>query len=373
MSIVNKPVIIIAAIASRPYVKAAVVAGFDVIAIDCFSDLDTITLAQKVYKVPLKNGSLDYEQLLAVLEEIDLQGVLGLCYGAGFEMQPACLDELQQVISVLGNLGDAVSSCKDPKHFFKVCDALEVKRPATLFNRPKQNNDWLQKSIGGSGGTHIHPAAYCKDLEENVYYQKQQKGRSIACLFLANKHGVEILGFHEQWVDGSMAEPYRYGGAATNVKVSDLAVTRFRSYITNIAQAMGLVGVNSCDGICDGDDVAVLEINPRLSATVELYMSAYPKLIDWHVKACRFILDQGLINETAASESRAHQVVYAKSALVIASGLSWPAWVADIPEAGSHFKAGMPICTVFGVAGNTEQSKRLVQERAASINKKFLN
>lgn len=374
MSIVSKPTIIIAAVASRPYVKAAVAAGFEVVAIDCFSDVDTRRLAQKVYKVPMRHGSLDCERVLAVLKEVETQGVLGLCYGAGFEMQPLCLDRLQQVIHVLGNLGDVVTRCKEPRRFFQLCDSLDVTHPAVMLNLPKQKRGWIQKTTGGSGGTHIRPVAHCENVEETVYYQKQQKGKSIACLFLASKQGVEILGFHEQWVDGTVAEPYRYGGAATNIKVSDLVANRFRSFIASIAHAVGLVGINSCDAVCDGDDVAVLEINPRLSATVDLYVSAYPKLIDWHVKASSgLLLEEGLAGHALGGSSHAHQIVYAKDDLMVAVGFSWPDWAADIPEAGSQFKVGMPICTVFGIAENTERAKSLVQKRAATINKAFLN
>lgn len=71
--------------------------------------------------------------------------------------------------------------------------------------------------------------------------------------------------------------------------------------------------------------------------------------------------------------SHAHQVVYAKGCLVVERGFIWPAWAADIPEGGSQFKDGMPVCTVFGEAGSAEQSKSLVQERAATINAKLLN
>ena len=43
--------VIIAAISSRAYVQAAVTAGFEVIAIDAFTDVDTQKLALQVHKI----------------------------------------------------------------------------------------------------------------------------------------------------------------------------------------------------------------------------------------------------------------------------------------------------------------------------------
>ena len=96
MSTVSKGKLIIAAITSRPYVKAAVDAGFEVVAIDAFADKDVQKLATHCYQIGLCDGQLDSKQLLSVLYDLDLkhdskQGLkqfVGFCYGAGFEKVP---------------------------------------------------------------------------------------------------------------------------------------------------------------------------------------------------------------------------------------------------------------------------------------------
>jgi uncharacterized protein len=84
-----KSTIIIAAISSRIYVQAAVDAGFDVIAIDAFCDVDTQQLAKQVLKVPVNNGQFDAEMLLNNLKKIDLNGIDGVM-APGLRQRPSC-------------------------------------------------------------------------------------------------------------------------------------------------------------------------------------------------------------------------------------------------------------------------------------------
>ena len=67
MPTVSKGKLIIAAITSRPYVKAAVDAGFEVVAIDAFADKDVQKLATHCYQIGLCDGQLDSKQLLSCL------------------------------------------------------------------------------------------------------------------------------------------------------------------------------------------------------------------------------------------------------------------------------------------------------------------
>ena len=107
-----KQTIIIAAISSRAYVQAAFAAGFDVIAIDAFADVDTQAQCKQVFQLAVKNGQFDAQQLIATLNKIDLNHCLnlclGLCFGAGFEAQPDLLSAICERIPLLGN---ALTNC----------------------------------------------------------------------------------------------------------------------------------------------------------------------------------------------------------------------------------------------------------------------
>lgn len=374
MCIANNNKIIIAAITSRAYVKSAVVDGFEVVAIDAFADADTQHMARRCYQITLNGNQLDAKQLIATLDSMDLQSVTGFCYGAGFEQIPAILSQINERITVLGNTAAVVEQCKAVDYFFNLCDSLNIPYPPVRTSRPLHSYGWIQKEIGGSGGGHIQQFFDVQDVEkENVYYQQLQAGKSISCLFLASDNAVQVIGFSEQWLSEQSTAPFCYGGAVSNADISKQAAVRLTEYVSKLSKAIGLIGLNSCDAICDGDSVYVLEINPRLSATIDLYASKRCNLMAVHVAACQHDLDINLTLLNNDESNRAHQVVYAKQDLIVKSNMSWPDWVCDRPKTQVRFKMGSPICTVIAEAETPLLAKRLVHERSVELYGNLLN
>jgi uncharacterized protein len=367
--------IIIAAIASSAYVKAAVEAGFDVVAIDVFADVDTQRLATHCYQIELSNNQLDAKQLISVLDSMDLEQFVGFCYGAGFEKTPAVLTQINERITVFGNTSEVVNRCKKVNYFFNLCDRLGVPHPSVKTERPLHSNGWIQKEIGGSGGGHIQQY-FDKQIaaKENVYYQQVQTGKSVSCLFLANETGIQVIGFSEQWLAELPEAPFSYGGAVSHADINEQAKVRLKEYVANLSQSIGLLGLNSCDAICDGDNIYVLEINPRLSATISLYTHEMHDLFAKHVAACQHDLDANLMQfNRKHKNSYAHQVIYAKQDVKVKSDLNWPPWVCDLPRVGSRLMIGSPLCTVFAEAETPSQAKSLVHARAAEMYRKFIS
>jgi uncharacterized protein len=375
VSIASKPKIIVAAIASRAYVKAAAEAGFEVVAIDAFVDADTQRLANQCYQIDFFENQLDNNQLLKVLDGLDLQQFIGFCYGAGFEKTPSILSQINKRIPIIGNTAQNVGKCKAANIFFKICDELNIAYPPTMYELPSHLNGWVQKEIGGSGGGHIKQLSDKQEIQvNNVYYQKIQEGKPISCLFLANESGVQVVGISEQWLDVNDVEPFRYGGAVSHAEITERAKMRLIDYVSKLSQAIGLVGINSCDAICDGDDVYVLEVNPRLSATVDLYVAEQPNLIAAHVAASQSKLGEDVFKKNNLNKkSAAHQVIYAQYEVTIGDNMSWPVWARDVPRGGSCFRVGMPICTVFSEADTALLARKLVQDKAIELKNKLLN
>lgn len=379
MSTVNKSKLIIAAIACRPYVEAAIASGYSVVAIDAFADIEVSEWAESYYQIDLCDGQLNMTQLMNLLNTLDLHQCVGFCYGAGFEKQPAILSKINALLPVIGNLEQAVSRCKTPKYFFDLCEQLQLPYPSVRFDPPLSTAGWLRKEIGASGGSHVKPLDSAKmnaeqTLEnEAIYYQQFQQGMPVSCLFIANNHDnqahpVQIIGFNEQFLQPCHDAPFRYGGAVSHIKISELAKVRLTEYISQLSQAIGLVGLNSCDVICDEDDVYVLEINPRLSATMGLY--ANNQLFEQHLAA---VEGKAIEYGQVYKKSRAFQIIYAECAVAIQADTVWPDWVADRSRSGSLIETGMPICTVIAQAETADQAIMLVNERAATIRRQFLN
>jgi predicted ATP-grasp superfamily ATP-dependent carboligase len=119
------------------------------------------------------------------------------------------------------------------------------------------------------------------------------------------------------------------------------------------------------DFILQGDRWLVLELNPRPTATLELYDPDYSLgLFRWHLRACR-----GELPETAAAPraTRAHAVVYAGAPCRADAGVSFPRWCRDVPMPGTRFERGEPVCTVHAAAPDGRRAIALLRRRSAQV------
>ena len=360
-----KQTIIIAAISSRAYVQAAFEAGFDVIAIDAFADVDTQAQCKQVFQIAVNNGQFDAQQLIATLNKIDLNHCLGFCFGAGFEAQPDLLAAISEQISLLGNAPQTVAACKNPQLLAEFCAANHIAMPAIQFTRPINALGWLQKQIGGSGGAHIKPALPLEILSNQaVYYQKVQAGTPHSCLFLAYQKNTQVIGFNEQWCAPANTHPYRFGGAVSHTELNEQVKKSISELVAKATAFFGLNGMNSCDFLLHNNTIYLLEINPRLSATMGLYACKKGNLLAAHVQAC-----VGNLQCWPVVEKQAHamHIVYANNTAYVPIDMDWPEWVCDIPQPQSEIAAGAPICTVLADARSAKLAKQKVLQRAASL------
>jgi uncharacterized protein len=369
----NRPCLIIAAIAASAYVRLAVEAGFKVICMDAFADEDTQHLTADWHQISCSHQQLNAVELLTILDSIDLTGCIGFCYGAGFEQQPALLTQVAKRLPLLGNEAQSVRDIKCPRHFFWVCEALSFPHPAMAMTPPADLENWLLKEIGASGGVHIqHAAPMAEDEQGKWYYQAIKKGTSISCLFLAHTNGVEVIGFNEQWVSPATDAPFRFGGLVSHADISNVNKIAITTYVHKLSQTYRLVGLNSCDVICNGEDVWVLEINPRLSASVAMYAMQRGHLMHAHVAACiQPNMPANGDNWQVSSRSRACQVLYSLSDIQVPEYMDWPEWITDIPKAGQLLHQGMPILTVNAQADNATEARVILAKRVQIMNEKL--
>ena len=80
--------------------------------------------------------------------------------------------------------------------------------------------------------------------------------------------------------------PYVYGGALANVEEGNIYLDKITSYTNKIIEYFNIKGLCSVDMLVHEGNVLVLEVNPRVSATYELYeqMVENVNLIDAHLR-----------------------------------------------------------------------------------------
>lgn len=327
--------------------------------------------------------------LLKIIAQLDLSDCLGCIYGSGFEARPELLQKIAEVVPVIGNTSNTVTAIKHAVHFFTALRRLNIAHPAVFDVLPESNGSnksvvYLKKFAAGSGGAHIKLVSGAnlinKKLLNNEYYQQQLNGQSVSLLFFADRHKVEVVGFNEQWLNPCVDMPFRYGGAVSHVGLSNSVQQQLTEAAEKLTVAFGLLGLNSLDAIVQDNKVYVLEINPRLSATVDLYDNSVISLIDRHVQVClnqedfgsEYQSQQSQFQKTQVKKHKAHAIVYVASDTEIAPSIEWPSWVVDTPfniDETKNISAGDPVCTVTAYDDSAEAAKQLVYARVKIVQK----
>lgn len=368
---------------------AAARSGYAVTAIDAFADKQTIESAKKTVVVGFDEQGFIADALLKAITQLDLSDCLGCIYGSGFEAQPNLLQKIAEVVPLIGNAPETVNAIKDAAQFFSALGQLNIAHPAVFDVLPDKDENnksavYLKKFSAGSGGAHISLVSLNdaklnnKKLLNNEYYQQQLNGQSVSLLFLADRQKVEVIGFNEQWLNPRDTMPFRYGGAVGHIELSNSVGQQLIEAAERLTVAFGLLGLNSLDAIVQDDKAYVLEVNPRLSATVDLYDNTVENLIDRHVQVClnqedfgsEYQSQQSQVQKTQVKKHKAHAIMYAISDTEIVPSIEWPSWVVDTPFNLYETKkilAGAPICNVTAYAESAEAAKQLVYTRVKIV------
>lgn len=380
-------------------------AGYRVVAIDAFCDAQTTALAEKALVVKYDEFGFDAEDLLQTLhalanenlgnesldsENLDSKGLqlsqfAGFVYGSGFEAQPGLLQKVAAFIPVIGNSPVTLAATKDLNVFFAAMQRLNIKHPETLEHIPADVDlsGYVRKFSGGSGGMHIQSAmAVSGQALDRHYFQRKLAGVPVSLLFIANGKDAKIVGFNEQWVSASAQLPFRYGGAVSHAALSATVQQQLLEAAKQLTIEFDLLGLNSLDAIVHRDfsdngadagsaQVYVLEINPRLSATFDLYDNS-GVLFERHMQACmhRRLVGAGAVQAKYETTSKAHAIVYAEVDVTLGTGVVWPGWVTDTPgllNSPLKIVAGAPVCSVLAYANNADAAKKEVLARVQQI------
>jgi uncharacterized protein len=357
-------VILIVALSGRALAQAARRAGFGVAVADLFGDSDTRGAADALAVVagdPARG--LDAADLLAAAERLAPAGVrppYALVYGSGMDGRVDLLAQLAAGRRLFGNSPATIARCGDPAEFFPLLDSLGIPHPETRLRPPANPAGWLEKRAGGSGGGHVRPARE-GSAPEGVYYQRVARGRPVSVSFLADGRKAAVVGFAEQLTAPMAGAPYRFGGVAQPARLSAQARQAMTDWVAALAPALGLVGLNSLDAMADGDELKVLEINPRPGANLDVFDGAAGgHLFAHHVAACG-----GRLPVLAAHDApaRAMAILYADRALTAPPVEAWPDWIADRPMAGVVIPQGAPMCTVMADAPSMDGARALARNR----------
>lgn len=363
MPLNSGPYLVIAQ-SGRALAATAYNAGIQTHVIDRFADTDTKKYALSTRVVNGNDSAICMVHLRTLLADFNPDQIQGVITGSGFESQPEILNELDELFTVVGNKAECVKACKDPGLFFPLLESMGIPYPEISLQQISEQQGWLVKKTGGSGGQHIY-WANGKNLPQNHYYQKYIEGRTISVTFLANGQDINIIGLNEIWTKNSNKN-FSFTGAVTLSRINPVLKNTLIEIIKLLVNKLQLFGLCGMDVIVDQNgNYYILEINPRPVSTFELYdINGF--LFRAHLGACKGELLK--IEKHGENISRGLETKYHIHDLIVPN-ISWPDWVSDRPETGLKIASGMPICTIHAAAPSLAETRELLEQRNVMINK----
>lgn len=363
--------VVVAGLSARYLAEAAAQAGWRVVALDLFGDLDTRRAALRWRPIGLPGGSvIDAGRLAQELAAAAEAGAVAWVGGAGIEASARLLDAGGAALPRLGMDSGAIAAVRTPAHFFATLDRLGLHHPEIAFTPPVCASGWLVKHAGGSGGWHIRPAVPDGPLPPDAYFQRWQPGVSMSALCLADGREARLVALNRQTVRPLSAErPCVYAGVSGPVDDPALQA-HVEAALRRLVPAFGLRGLLSLDFIALDGVPWWLEVNPRPSASLQLHGEAWPGgLLQAHLDAL-----QGRLPATAPGRGegcRGVEILFAPQACrvdaALAESLAADAALSDLPAPGAHFEAGEPVCSVRACAPDAARLQQAMAQHLEAI------
>lgn len=341
---------------ARIYAEMARREGFEVLAVDAFADTDTRLAAHEVWQLPNLCRRLTAEDVSTLLSKLDVWQPEFVLVGSGFEADIEGYETLYQRFRVLGNLPSVIRQVKNPHWLQTYLTANGIRSPEITDQIPREG-DWLYKQAGQCGGSHIQDWQAEVSATENGYWQAFQAGQAIGALFVVSRQKVTLIGVHAL---KKRPGTYTYAGAS---RVHDhQLIEAMQSLLETLVTDLGLVGINSLDAIWFDNELHVLEINPRLSASMRLYTEL--PLIQAHIDSCQGKAIPALqLNNARAS----HCIFYARQEIEVEQ-LNPPDWVEDRPGHGT-IAAGQPLCSLYAEGRSSREVQQILQDKKTQLEK----
>lgn len=353
--------LIIVAQSARALAQSARRGGWRPLVADAFADVDTKAAAHHSVQVAMEEDGLNERQLLDALGSLP-GAVADLIYGAGPESAPLLLERLSKHYRIIGNAPGVVRSVKDPRTFFQILKSLAIPFPETRFEPPTAGTGaWLTKRARGAGGGHIRWWNGAPVGIDTHYFQRYQPGPAMSVLFVADGGRAQMIGYNTQWRGAPGAPPFTYAGAINRARLTRMQREALAGYVGALTRVFGLRGLNGLDFILHRGAPLVLEVNPRPTATCELYEPETREgMVALHVRACSGQLEPA--STIRHFKVRAHAIVYAQTPYHAPQDASpdssmdaqWPPWCRDRPRSGSNIAAGDPVCSVHAQSDDIE-------------------
>ena len=368
--------ILLVGLTVRMLAELAVKAGYPVLALDYFGDVDLQALC------PSLSLRWDFQQKYSAAALVGVAASLkapAVVYGASLENHPAEVARLGHGRQLLGNSPTTLTQVRQPLRLAEVLSAGGFPFPRTLLAPPDLSPNrrwrWLWKPLKSGGGHGIQRWQPGIPPPDGVW-QEQLTGLIGSALFVANGQQAVLLGLTEQLVGRRAFGAARFGycGNLLPPRVAPAELTRLlqqtRALVTHLTRLFNLRGLNGLDFIWHQGQVWTVEVNPRPSAAVELVDLAYNlRVFDVHVRSFKgelpdFDLEQALTHSPAAGKA----ILFAPQTVRLEQTDHWlSSNLRDIPHPGEQINQHQPVCTILTTSATPLACLRQLRSKALKL------
>ncbi len=376
----HRPRLVIIGASTRAAAWSAYRAGFQPICVDQFADCDLQRIAKVI--------SAEYPQnIVARLTGVEADGWL---FVGAMENHGQILSELQRHSELGRYFGPdlhTINSLRSPTYLATCLHDLAC-YPEIAFG-PMPDHDgstWLSKPIHSGGGLGM---VKTDRLERSPgrYLQRYIAGIPMSVLYCVSDRGADRLLVCEQLIGLSESSPpnaFAYCGAILERSLASEQAAFLDQIVRALLEGLHYRGLIGIDLVWDGDQFWVIEVDPRYTASTELWeLTSQQSAIERHIAAfgsSAFSLQHypGITHGYDRTDSLpvlGKAILYADKALkspnferFLCDHPLWSIpWLADVPETGSVFPPGAPICTVFASGAEKETCRSKLIRRLRRV------
>src|SRR6266568_3787092 len=346
--------VLLAGVSTRDIAESAVRAGYEVVAVDGFGDLDLQACATEVHVVRV-DGRFSARAAAAAVRDVSCEAVV---YEASFENHPSAVRALATNRMLWGNPPSVLARARDPRRLARVVADAGLPSPRVRLTRPAPGtrSGWLVKPLRSGGGDGIAVWRRGAPVPRGSYLQQRILGGEPAFGADGFRYCGSIL--------GSRGDP--------QFTADDRLLERATLLAESVTRAFGLVGVNGVDFVARRGFPYAIEVNPRYTAAMELVERAYGlSLFDVHARACRQALPAFdlVAARRRAPEAIGKAIVYARRASALGDTRTWlpDPDVRDISPPETRFAPREPICTIFARGPDAAACVAALKRRAVRL------
>lgn len=387
--------VLIVGASGRAAAGSAIRAGLRPWVVDFFGDEDLAEIAHQHCVIR------DYNELPGAISDWPL---MPWFFTGAVENSPALIRMLSEDRPFWGNSLDVIGKVRSPQILAQAlaeagCPDLAIRLES---KPPPADGRWMLKPIRSTGGQDVRvwdkTAVETVDLEATLepahYFQERAEGEAVSAVFLSSGEETVMVGISRLLPAHKPAPPFGYGGVIGPVRLPEELETQMARQ-GEVVGRMGLRGLWGMDFVQDGSRVVATEVNPRYTASVELYEYAFNfPLLAVHQRSFEGGIKHAPPDRRSADEPDflsalrgpaaavvGKAVVYANRDLTVPSWGEWarsrdsffPAMpsLADRPHPGSPVAKGHPLCSVLAAGASEDDCREHLKLRLKELQTDF--